>query len=352
MKPKWTAGGGGSPRRSAPAPFRAVGRSRSRSIGRGRRKCCRLCFFAPNCVDTLPSSFVTRFTEEICHVASTSGLRELCVRRSFRAGGGCGIAPDVLPAMEVPPLPSTEHPRARSPAPGSVLFDGQFGAELMPISLGQKTTISTAVVLPSKQAMGQNVRFSVKTDVPANDLWSRSSPSMPPAAAEANIPVTISLRVPTGSAYDGSKTIALHAELDGPSAGGGDSRVCGHSFEPKLVVEYPARRHRDAAHLTIPGNDPLKIGAAGAQARRRSLRRGGGRCSSSTRTPPHRMSCTSGPIPHQAVNMPTPPNGAYAPMITTSGMASCYDHNSESQSVAVSLPVQQPEPAVLASRPA
>ena len=251
---------------------------------------------------------------------------------------GCGIAPDVLPAMEVPPLPSTEHPPEPDPCGSGVFcFDGQFGAELMPISLGQKTTISTAVVL-SKQAMGQNVRFSVKTDVPANDLLVEVSPSMLPAAAEANIPVTISLRVPTGSAYDGSKTIALHAELDGPSAGGGDSRAVAIPFEPKLVVEYSGKGGTATPHTwTIPGNDPLKIGAAGAQAPTPiKLRRGGVKLQfvNKDATASHVLHC-SGPIPHQAVNMPTPPNGAYAPMITASGMASCYDHNLESQSVAV-----------------
>lgn len=251
---------------------------------------------------------------------------------------GCGIAPDVLPAMEVPPLPSTEHPPEPDPcASGVFCFDGQFGAELMPISLGQKTTISTAVVL-SKQAMGQNVRFSVKTDVPANDLLVEVSPSMLPAAAEANIPVTISLRVPTGSAYDGSKTIALHAELDGPSAGGGDSRAVAIPFDPKLVVEYSGKGGTATPHTwTIPGNDPLKIGAAGAQAPTPiKLRRGGVKLQfvNKDATASHVLHC-SGPIPHQAVNMPTPPNAAYAPMITASGMASCYDHNLESQSVAV-----------------
>lgn len=253
-------------------------------------------------------------------------------------GVGCGITPDVLPAVEVPPLPNTEHPPEPDPcASGVFCFDGQFGSELLPLSLGSKTTLNTAVVL-SKQAMGQSVRFSVKTDIPANDLLVEVSPQQIPAAAEANVPVTLSLRIPTGSAYDGSKTIALHAEVDGPAGPGGDSRAIAVPFEPKLVVEYSGKGGTATPHTwTIPGNDPLKIGTAGSQAPTPvKLRRGGVKLQFVNKDPTasHVLHC-SGPIPHQQVNMPTPPNGAYSPMITTAGMASCYDHNLESQSVAV-----------------
>ena len=249
-----------------------------------------------------------------------------------------GLAPDVLPSAEPPPLPNIEHPPEPDPcASGAFCFDGQLGTDLAPLSLGAKTTLTTAVVL-SRQAMGQTVRFSVKTDVPANDLYIDVSPASLTVTADANVPVTISLRVPTGSSLDSGKTFALHADLEGPTGTSGDSRAVSIPFDPKLVVEYSGKGGTATPHTwTIPGNDPLKIGAAGAQAPTPvKLRRGGVKLQFVNKDPTasHVLHC-SGPIPHQAVNMPTPPNAAYSPQITTAGTASCYDHNLESQSVAV-----------------
>lgn len=252
---------------------------------------------------------------------------------------GCGgLAPDVLPGNDPPPLPSIEHPPEPDPCgSGAFCFDSQLGADLQPLSLGAKTTLTTSVVL-ARQVVGQTLRFSVKTDVPANDLLIEVSPQTLTAPAEANIPVTISLRVPTGSAYDGGKTLALHAELDGPAAQAGDSRAVPIPFEPKLIVEYAGKGGTATPHTwTIPGNDPLKIGAAGAQAPTPiKLRRGGVRLQFINRDPTasHVLHC-SGPIPHQAVNMPTAPGAAYTATVQMAGTASCYDHNLESQSVAV-----------------
>lgn len=252
---------------------------------------------------------------------------------------GCGgLSPDVLPANEPPPVPSSEHPPEPDPcAAGAFCFDGQFGADIAPLTLGAKTTLTTAVVL-SRQAMGQTVRFSIKTDVPANDLLIEVAPQSITATSDPNIPVTISLRVPTGSAYDGGKTLALHAELDGPAAPAGDSRAVVLPIDPKLIVEYAGKGGTATPHTwTIPGNDPLRIGAAGAQAPTPiKLRRGGVRLQfvNKDTAASHVLHC-SGPIPHQAVNMPTPPGGAYSVTVQTAGTGSCYDHNLESQSVAV-----------------
>jgi hypothetical protein len=249
-----------------------------------------------------------------------------------------GLAPDVLPGSEPPPLPSIEHPPEPDPcASGAFCFDGQLGSELQPLSLGGRATLTTAVVL-SPKTQGQTVRFSVKTEVPANDLLIEVSPQQITAGAETNIPVTIRLRLPTGSAYDGGKTLSLHAELEGPAAQSGDSRAVAIPVDPKLVVEYAGKGGTATPHTwTIPGNDPLPIGAAGAQAPTPvKLRRGGVRVQlvNKDASASHVLHC-SGPIPHQPVNQPTPPGGAYSVTVQTAGTASCYDHNLESQSVAV-----------------
>jgi len=252
---------------------------------------------------------------------------------------GCGgLAPDVLPGNDPPPLPSIEHPPEPDPcASGAFCFDSQFGSDLSPLSLGAKATISTAVTL-SRQAMGQTLSFSLVTDVPGNDLLAEVSPKSLAMVRDTNIPVTVSLRIPTGSAYEGGKTLALRAEVDGPAGTRGDSRAVVVPLDPKLVVEYSGKGGTATPHTwTIPGNDPLKIGAAGSQAPTPlKLRRGGVRLQFVNKDPTasHVLHC-SGPIPHQPVNMPTPPGGTYSVLVQTAGTASCYDHNLESQSVAV-----------------
>ena len=253
---------------------------------------------------------------------------------------GCGGMVDAGMAMadDVPPVPAGEHPAEPEPCTtGLVCFDGAIGAGMAPLTLGAKTTLNTSVVL-SRQAMGQALQFSVVTDVPTNDLAIEITPKQLPAGMEANIPLAIDVRVPTGSAFDGGKPIVLRASVMGPTGASSDSKSFMVPIEPRLVVEYSGKGGNATPHTwTIPGNDPLRVGAAGAAgATPVRLRKNGVRVTfvNKDTTASHVLHC-SGPIPHQQTNMPSAPNAAYNPLVTTAGTASCYDHNLESQSVAV-----------------
>lgn len=255
------------------------------------------------------------------------------------AFAGCGDpAGDGAMVMEDPPVPPTEHPPEPEPcATGAFCFDAQFGSQLQQLTLGARTTVNTAVVL-SKKLMGQTVNFSIVTPIPQSDLMIEVSPASITVGDDVNIPVEVSLQVPTASAYEGGKTIALHAEAMGPAATSADSKAVTVALDPRLIVEYSGKGGMANPHTwTIPGNDPLKIGIAGQKVPTVvKLRTQGVRVSfvNKDTTASHVIHC-GGAIPHQPTDKPTPPNGFYSPLIQTSGSASCYDHNLESQSVAV-----------------
>lgn len=265
-------------------------------------------------------------------------LGTLLLVGSAVAGCGTSMEDGAMTMEEPPPVPRMEHPEEPEPCTTSAFcFDPEFGSQLPALTLGEKTTFNTSVVL-SKQLMGQTVNFSVVTSVPAADLVIEVVPKTIQAGVDANIPVSISLQIPTNSAFDGKKPITLHAEVMGPVGLTGDSKALNLPFEPKLIVEYSGRGGSATPHTwIIPGNEPLKIGAAGQQAPTMvRLRPQGVRVDfiNKDTSASHVLHC-SGVIPHQPTDKPTPPNGVYSPLVQTAGGASCYDHNVESQSVAV-----------------
>lgn len=252
---------------------------------------------------------------------------------------GCGNSGGEDPlGMEPPPVPSTEHPPEPEPcATGAFCFDAQFGSQLQQLTLGARTTLNTAVVL-SKKLMGQTVNFSIVTPIPQSDLMLEISPASVMVGDDINIPIEVSLQVPTSSAYEGGKTLALHAEVMGPAPMSADSKSVTVALDPRLIVEYSGKGGMSNPHTwTIPGNAPLKIGVAGQKVPTVvKLRPQGVRVSFVNKDPSasHVLHC-GGPIAHQPTDKPTPPDGFYSPLVQTSGSASCYDHNLESQSVAV-----------------
>lgn len=266
-------------------------------------------------------------------------LHRVSIFAALMTAASCGgvIVPAEPGDEYVPPLPKMEHPKDPDPcATGAFCFDAQLGAKLDPMTLGSKLQINTAVVL-SSQLKGQTVNFSVVTSVPQSDLMIDVSPKTI-VADDFNVPVSISLYLPTTSAYDGGKPITLHAEVMGPSGMNGDSTAVNIAVDPKLVVEYSGKGGMATPHTwMIPGSDPLKIGAAGQAAPTMiKLRQQGVRVQfvNKDNAASHIIHC-GGSIPHQPTDKPTPPNGNYSVMVQTTGGASCYDHNLESQSVAV-----------------
>jgi hypothetical protein len=256
------------------------------------------------------------------------------------AVASCGglIAPGEPGEELPPPVPMMEHPKDPDPcATGAFCFDAQLGAKLQPLTLGGKLTINTAVVL-SNQLKGQTVEFSIVTAVQSGDLLFEVSPKSVVVDDSFNVPVSISLQLPTTSAFDGTKPITLHAEVMGPSGMSGDSVAVNIPVDPKLVVEYSGKGGMATPHTwTIPGSDPMKIGSAGQAAPTMvKLRQKGVQVAFVNKDSgaSHILHC-SGAIPHQPTDKPTPPNGMYNPLVQTAGGASCYDHNLESQSVAV-----------------
>ena len=170
------------------------------------------------------------------------GLSGLAVGWRHRAGCAAGRGSTA----------AAQH-RVTSPEPGSLRL-GSVPA-LMASSApkpdadlaGPKTTISTAVVL-SKQAMGQNVRFSVKTDVPTNDLWSRSLAVDAARHAEANIPSPSTCGFPPAAPTTAARPSPCTPRSTDP-ARGGDNRRRGHSFEPSSSSNTPAKGGTATPHL-------------------------------------------------------------------------------------------------------
>ena len=251
---------------------------------------------------------------------------------------GANLNDPMPPAEEAPPVPPTEHPPEPEPcATGAFCFDAQLADQVQKMTLGSKLTLNTSIVMSSK-LKGETVKFSVVTPLSPSELKIDISPSTLVVGDESNIPVTINLQLPTDSPYDGGNTITLHAEVMGPAGMSGDSQALTIPVEPKLVVEYSGKGGMASPHTwTIPGNDPLKIGVAGQQAPTTVKLRSKGvqvMFVNKDTAASHIIHC-GGAIAHQPTDKPTPPGGNYTATVQTSGGASCYDHNLESQSVAV-----------------